>query len=96
MQVTPDDLAGKPVVLIFVDPSDPDAALNGLARLQEVTSQAGDIQFLDLWLQRYSGYAHQISNRTCRWGQQDAAAAGGSGQDSRQGRWGQGSEAAAG
>ncbi|CAK0787802.1 hypothetical protein CVIRNUC_011024 [Coccomyxa viridis] len=39
--VTPDDLAGKPVVLIFVDPSDPDAALNGLARLQEVTSQAG-------------------------------------------------------
>lgn len=42
MQVTPDDLAGEYVVLMFVDPSNPDVALDGLARLQDVASQAGE------------------------------------------------------
>ena len=42
MQVTPDDLAGEYVVLMFVDPSNPDVALDRLARLQDVASQAGD------------------------------------------------------
>lgn len=41
LQVTPHDLAGDYVVLVFVDPTSPAAARESLTRLQDVTSQAG-------------------------------------------------------
>lgn len=41
LQVTPDELAGNFIILAFADPATPDAALDGLTRVQDVAEQAG-------------------------------------------------------
>jgi len=42
VQVTPDDLEGTAVLLVFVDPTEP-LAKDGLKRLQDVTEHAGKV-----------------------------------------------------
>ena len=42
LQVTPDDLEGTAVLLVFVDPTEP-LAMDGLTRLQDVTEHAGKV-----------------------------------------------------